>query len=87
VKIKGISPIADHWRTKAEELERQCARQSALLREYYSQPGEKWAAMYKSCDEDRTRLTALLREAADLLPNDFSGAREVKARIERELKG
>jgi hypothetical protein len=33
VKIKGISPVADHWRTKAEDLERQCARQSALLRE------------------------------------------------------
>jgi hypothetical protein len=25
VKIKGISPIADHWRTKAEELERSLA--------------------------------------------------------------
>jgi hypothetical protein len=33
VKIKGISPVADHWRTKAEELERQLARQSALLRD------------------------------------------------------
>jgi hypothetical protein len=25
VKIKGISPIADHWRTKAEELQRDLA--------------------------------------------------------------
>jgi hypothetical protein len=33
MKIKGISPVADHWRTKAEELERSLARQSALLRE------------------------------------------------------
>jgi hypothetical protein len=34
MKIKGISPVADHWRTKAEELERSLARKEALLRRW-----------------------------------------------------
>jgi hypothetical protein len=33
MKIKGISPVADHWRTKAEELERSLARKEVLLRD------------------------------------------------------
>jgi hypothetical protein len=33
VKIKGISPVADHWRTKAEELERSLALKGLQVEE------------------------------------------------------
>jgi hypothetical protein len=92
VKIKGISPVADHWRTKAEELERSLARETS-----YRIAAELDSKMHAQNAADRTRLAeslarkeALLRdiEAAMRSPGtNMVGLQTLLKRIERELKG
>jgi hypothetical protein len=69
VKIKGISPVADHWRTKAEELERSLALkglQAEAMREAIRQAVEDLKKS-DNMDEDAKPMKLIIADLEQAL--------------------